>query len=93
MALPPLAVMEILPETASVALLVPLARALAESPRAKQCYALHWSRYATGVNFDEEEDALIPIQEAFASDDGIQDLLLTIATSDVFRHLWTGESP
>ena len=30
MALPPLAVMEILPETASVALLVPLARALAE---------------------------------------------------------------
>ena len=72
---------------------VELARALAESPRAKQCYALHWSRYATGVNFDEEEDALIPIQEAFASDDGIQNLLLTLATSDVFRHLWTGESP
>ena len=42
---------------------------------------------------DEEEDALIPIQEAFASDDGIQNLLLTLATSDVFRHLWTGESP
>ena len=24
---------------------------------------------------------------------GIQNLLLTLATSDVFRHLWTGESP
>jgi len=72
---------------------VELAGLLAESPRVRACYALHWARYATGVSFDEEEDALQPIQESFQENDGILDLLMSIATSDVFRHLWTEDSP
>jgi hypothetical protein len=72
---------------------VELAGLLAESPRVRACYALHWARYATGVSFDEEEDALQTIQESFQQNDGILDLLMSIATSDVFRHLWTEDSP
>jgi hypothetical protein len=45
------------------------------------------------VSFDEEEDALQTIQESFQQNDGILDLLMSIATSDVFRHLWTEDSP
>ena len=72
---------------------VELAQALSESPQVRHCYSLHWARYATGVFFDEEEDALAPIHDAFEEDDNIQNLLLTIATSDVFRHLWVEETP
>ena len=67
-----------------------LAQQLAESPRVQQCYTLHWARYATGVYLDEDEDALLPILTAFQEDDSIQHLLESIATSELFRHLWTG---
>ena len=65
---------------------VHLGELLSESERALGCYALHWLRYATGVDFEEGDAGVEDVQNAFQSNDQILDLLVTIATSDVFRY-------
>jgi len=59
---------------------------LAESDRALGCYALHWLRYATGVDFAEGDDGVEALQDEFRGNDNIKDLLVAIAKSDVFRY-------
>ena len=64
---------------------VDFARQLAESPRARDCYALHWTRYALGDRIESSEPALEPIRRRFRENDSIQELLVSIAASDFFR--------
>ena len=72
-------------ETITFADGVDFARQLAASRRARDCYALHWTRYALGDRIGPREPALEPIQRRFRDDDSIQELLVSIATSDLFR--------
>ena len=64
---------------------VDFARQLAASHRVRDCYALHWTRYALGDRIAASEPALEPIRRRFRDDDSIKDLLVSIATSDLFR--------
>ena len=64
---------------------VDFARQLGASRRVRDCYALHWTRYALGDRIASSEPALEPIRRRFRDDDSIKDLLVSIATSDLFR--------
>ncbi|MCY4074614.1 MAG: DUF1592 domain-containing protein [Acidobacteria bacterium] len=64
---------------------VDFARQLGASRRVRDCYALHWTRYALGDRIASSEPALEPIRRRFREDDSIKDLLVSIATSDLFR--------
>ena len=64
---------------------VDFARQLAASRRVRDCYALHWTRYALGDRIASSEPALGPIRSRFRDNDSIKDLLVSIATSDLFR--------
>ena len=58
---------------------------LAASDRARDCYALYWTRYALGDRIEETAPELLSIQEGFREDDSIEELLVSIAGSDLFR--------
>ncbi len=64
---------------------VEFARKLAESRRVRDCYALHWTRYATGRRLERNEPGLDTIQRSFRENDSIGELLVAIASSDLFR--------
>jgi len=64
---------------------VELAQQLATNEQVLDCYALHWTRMATGVHLRTSDEAMLPIQEAFRQDDTIVELLVTIVGSDLFR--------
>lgn len=69
---------------------VEFAHKLAASRRVRDCYALHWTRYATGSRLARNAPGLEPIQKRFREDDSIRELLVSIATSDLFRSRGTG---
>ena len=58
---------------------------LAASDRARDCYALHWTRYALGARIEGATPELAAIQRRFREDDSIEELLVSIAGSDLFR--------
>jgi len=64
---------------------VEFAHELAASRRVRDCYALHWTRYALGSHLDRNAPGLEPIQERFSENDSVKELLVSIATSDLFR--------
>ena len=64
---------------------VEFAHKLAASRRARDCYALHWTRYALGSHLQRNAPGLAPIQEGFRENDSVKELLVSIATSDLFR--------
>ena len=64
---------------------IDFARQLAASRRARDCYALHWTRYAVGDRLEKSEPALEPILHRFRDNDSIRELLVSIAASDLFR--------
>lgn len=65
---------------------VDLAHQLAGSRTVSDCYVLHWTRYATGVDLSAGEAGLAALQEDFAAHDDVRELLVAIVTSDLFRH-------
>ncbi len=64
---------------------VDFARKLAASPRVRDCYVLHWTRYALGERLDAAAPGLDTLQAGFRAHDSIKDLLVSIAGSDLFR--------
>ena len=58
---------------------------LAASKRVRDCYALHWTRYALGDRIGATAPALQSIQRRFRENDSIRELLVSIAGSDLFR--------
>ena len=66
---------------------------LAASDRVRDCYALHWTRYALGDRIEAEAPGLDAIQRGFREDDSIKDLLVSIAGSDLFRRGSTMDTP
>ena len=60
-------------------------RQLATSTRVRDCYALHWTRYALGTQLDEATPGLETIRQGFRENDSIKELLVSIASSDLFR--------
>ncbi len=64
---------------------VEFAHKLAASRRVRDCYALHWTRYAVGSYLERNVPGLQAIQERFREDDSVTELLVSIATSDLFR--------
>ena len=66
---------------------------LAASDRVRDCYALHWTRYAIGDRIDAATPGLDAIQRGFREDDSIGELLVSIAGSDLFRTGATADTP
>ena len=66
---------------------------LAASDRVRDCYALHWTRYALGDRIDAATPELQSIQLRFRENDSVEDLLVSIAGSDLFRSGSTALSP
>ena len=64
---------------------VDFARQLAASDRVRDCYVLHWTRYALGERLDAAAPGLDALQLGFRTDDSIKTLLASIAGSDLFR--------
>ncbi len=64
---------------------VEFAHELAASRRVRDCYALHWTRYALGSRLERDAPGLEPIQQRFRDNDSVRELLVSIATSDLFR--------
>lgn len=64
---------------------VDFVRQLAASRRARDCYALHWTRTALGERIDADAPGLAAIQRRFRADDSIRELLVSIAGSHLFR--------
>ena len=64
---------------------VDFAHELAASRRVRDCYALHWTRYALGSHLERNARGLEPIQKRFRENDSIKELMVSIATSDLFR--------
>ena len=65
---------------------IELAHQLANSTQVRDCYSLHWAQYATGSTLNTSHPSVTDIQAQFQQDDNIQNLLLSIATSDIFRY-------
>lgn len=64
---------------------VDFARQLAASGRVRDCYVLHWTRYALGERTDAAAPGLDALQAGFRADDSVRKLLVSIAGSDLFR--------
>ena len=64
---------------------VDFAHQLAASNRVRDCYALHWTRYALGNHLERTAPDIESIQQSFREDDRIKELLVSIAASDLFR--------
>ena len=71
---------------------VDLARQLARSDRVRDCYALHWMRYALGDHVETETPGIAELQARFRTDDSIKNLLIAIAGSELFRTHTAGGS-
>ena len=65
---------------------IELASQLANSNQVRNCYSLLWTQYATGTELNTNHPAVAAIQDEFRQNDNIQNLLLSIATSDLFRY-------
>lgn len=65
-----------------------LAQRIAQSPRARDCLATQWYRYAMGrIEDDADECSLVDAKERFrASSGNFRELLLGIVLSDAFRY-------
>ena len=63
---------------------IDLVRQLATSDRVRDCYALHWTRYALGKQIAATTPGLEALQARFREADSIKDLLVSIAGSDLF---------
>ncbi len=63
---------------------VDFVRQLATSDRVRDCYTLHWTRYALGNQIAETTPGLETLQAGFRQDDSIKALLVAIAGSDLF---------
>jgi hypothetical protein len=59
---------------------------LAESTQVQDCYVLRWARYATGVQLEHDDEGLAELSDGFAVDGHIKELLVSIATSELFRY-------
>ena len=64
---------------------IDFARKLATSTRVRDCYVLHWTRYALGNQLEETAPGLEALQARFRDNDSIKELLVSIASSDLFR--------
>ena len=64
---------------------VDLARKLARSDRVRDCYVLHWTRYALGDHVGDDVSGIGELQARFRADDSIKNLLIAIAGSELFR--------
>ena len=64
---------------------VDFARQLATSGRVRDCYVLHWTRYALGERLDAAAPGLDALQAGFRADDSVKTLLVSIAGSGLFR--------
>ena len=51
----------------------------------RDCYVLHWARYALGERLDPAAPGLDALQAGFRADDSIRRLLVSMAGSDLFR--------
>ncbi len=78
-------------ETFSFADGLTLGEQLSQSPLVRDCYSLHWARYASGEHLDQDDERLVEFQEAFRTDGDILGLLEEIAVSPLFRNLWHEE--
>ena len=58
---------------------------LATSERVRNCYVLHWTRYALGDRLAAATPGLEALQAGFRNDDSIKTLLVSIAGSALFR--------
>ena len=72
---------------------VEFAHKLAASRRVRDCYTLHWTRYALGNHLERTTPGVRTIQERFREDDSIKELLVSIATSELFRARSVSHSP
>ncbi len=79
--------------THRVRLGVEFAHKLAASRRVRDCYTLHWTRYALGNHLERTTPGVKTIQERFREDDSIKELLVSIATSELFRARSVSHSP
>lgn len=59
---------------------------LATSDRVRNCYVLHWTRYALGDRLAAAPAGLDGLQAGFRNDDSIKTLLVSIAGSTLFRN-------
>ena len=66
---------------------------LAASDRVRDCYALHWTRYALGDRIEAATPGLEAIQREFRENDSIVELLVSIAGSNLFRTGSTADAP
>ena len=64
---------------------VDLARQLARSDRVRDCYVLHWTRYALGDHVGDDVSGIGELQARFRADDSIKNLLIAIVGSELFR--------
>ena len=69
-----------------------LALLLSTSTQAQDCYALRWARYATGIQLQQDSSGVNELQTAFREDGKFKDLLVDIATSDMFRYRRQGNA-
>ena len=67
------------------------ARKLATSNRVRDCYVMHWTRYALGTQLEVRTPGLEALQDSFRQNDSIKELLVSIASSDLFRTGSTGD--
>jgi len=79
-------------ETFSFSNAVDLSRQLATSRVVEDCYTLQWARYATGVTLQPEDPGVPALAEGFHNSGGhVRELLVSIATSDLFRYRAGGQ--
>ena len=51
----------------------------------RDCYVRQWTRYALGTELEARPPGLESLQAQFRKDDSIKELLISIASSDLFR--------
>ena len=64
---------------------VDFAHQLAANNAVRDCYALRWTRYATGEQLESDAEGLESIQASFRANDKVSELLVSIVISDLFR--------
>ncbi|MBL4688319.1 MAG: DUF1592 domain-containing protein [Nannocystaceae bacterium] len=68
-----------------------LARALAGSPKATECFARQWLRFSLGrLEFDQDNSTVADLSEA-AMTDSMREVFVAIIGSRAFRHRFEGE--
>ena len=72
---------------------VDLGRQLSVSASIRACYALRWTRYATGIHLAPTDAGVDAILAGFRADDDVKSLLVSIVSSDVFRFRRTRGAP